>query len=343
MIIKNELSVKKNFNVGISILRVLLCFWVVVHHCANAKMNNHKYLQRNFHVPTFFLLSFYFYYSVINKRNILKIKFRFQRLLYPYILWPLLILLFNNALVASSMCKHFRRNYTMKDLYIQILIGARFYTNFWFHFNLILLSLFITIISFIAKAKLLIIYEFIGIISLYLHVSGINNYIFYNLKSPTNKTLGCINEMIPLSVFGCFFSSINLLLKLNNLDLSFVIIFFLLLYLIFEYEIFFKYPGILYPNVLLNVLAATILILLFGSININNFENINKLLKYVTSFTGGIYYLHQIFPDYLYHIFNIDREKTTYLSPFAIYIICYIICFLGNKLFKNNKFKYLFM
>ena len=217
---KNEKNETHNFSIGISILRSILCFWVLIIHCSNVKDAHKKFLNRHFHVPTFFLLSFYFYYPIVNGRNINKIKLRFQRLLYAYIFYPIIIIVMNNILVTYTSFKGPHRIYSLKDLYIQILIGTRFYNLFWFQFNLIFLSLFFAIISFIFKKKLLFILEFIGIISLYLHLSGINYYAFIYLKMPTQSSLGNLNEMIPLAVFGCFFNSINLLQKLNKLDLS---------------------------------------------------------------------------------------------------------------------------
>lgn len=340
---KNEKNETHNFSVGISILRSILCFWVLIIHCSDVKDTHKKFLTRHFHVPTFFLLSFYFYYPIANGRNIQKLKLRFQRLLYPYIFYAIFIIIMNNILVTYTSLKSSHRLYSLKDLYIQILIGTRFYNLFWFQFNLIFLSLFFAIISFIFKKKLLFILEFIGIISLYLHLSGINYYAFIYLKMPTQSSLGNLNEMIPLAVFGCFFNSINLLQKLNKLDLSILFILSSLLFLIFKYDIFLKYPGFIYPNVLLNILGSTLLLLLFGIINFDKFTRTKKIIKKITLFTGGIYYIHGIFPKYLYFFFKITKKNTSYFYPFCIYIICYIICLLGNKIFKNNKMKYLFM
>ena len=341
---KNEIiNPKPNFNIGISILRSILCLWVIIIHCSYVKKAHRKCVLRHFHVPTFFLLSFYFYYPIARSRNIDKVKLRFQRLLYPYIIWPSLIIIMNNFLVTFTSLKLYTEKYSLKDLCIQLLIGARFYNPFWFHFNLIILSIFFTIISFIAKKQLLFILELIGIISLYIHFLGINYLIFIGLKKPTQKSLGSLNEMIPLGVFGCIFNSVNLLPKLINSNKAIILILAPLLYLLFKFDIFLKYPGFLYPNVLLNILASTIMLILFGSINIDKFQNVKKIIKYITSFTGGIYYIHQIFPNYLYFFFKVVKEKTTYFSSFRIYISCYIICFFGSKLFKNTKLKYLFI
>jgi len=84
---------KKKINLGIQILRFLLCFWIIIIHCSHVKKNHKKYLGKGFHVPTFIFLSFYFYYPTIAKKDINKVISRFQRLLIPYILWPLIRLI----------------------------------------------------------------------------------------------------------------------------------------------------------------------------------------------------------------------------------------------------------
>lgn len=112
-----------------------------------------------------------------------------------------------------------------------------------------------------------------------------------------------------------------------------------LIYLIFEYNIFISYSGFLYPNIIRNVFASTLLFLFFGSIKLTKYPKITFILKYLTSYTGGIYYIHDIFHKHLYFIFNI--KNPTYFSAFIIYIICYFICYFGHKKFKNNNLKYL--
>ena len=99
---------KRNINLGIQILRFLLCLWVLIIHCSYIENRHKKYFGKGFHVPTFILLSFYFFYNNINRRNIPKIILRFQRLLIPYILWPIIILLVNNFLISFFSVGQFR-------------------------------------------------------------------------------------------------------------------------------------------------------------------------------------------------------------------------------------------
>ena len=230
----------------------------------------------------------------------------------------------------------------MKDLYIQILIGAHYYEIFWFQFNLIFLSLLFIIISYIAKKNLLYFLEFLSIISLYLNISCVYHNYFKNFKIKIQKSIGCLNEILPLTVIGCVYGHLNLLSTINNLNWFMNCIWLSLIYLIFEYNIFISYSGFLYPNIIRNVFTSTLLFLFFGSIKLTKYPKITFILKYLSSYTGGIYYIHDIFHKHLYFIFNI--KNPTYFSAFIIYIICYFICYFGHKKFKNyNSFFIIFI
>ena len=96
MVNNNAKYEKKSLNFGIELLRFILCLWIVILHCSNVKNEHKKYIGRGFHVPTFILISFYFYFPTIKNRNILKINSRFQRLLLPYCVWPIIRFILNN-------------------------------------------------------------------------------------------------------------------------------------------------------------------------------------------------------------------------------------------------------
>ena len=143
------------YNLGIQILRFCLCFWIVIMHCSNIKKEHRKYLNKGFHVPTFFLISFFFYYPIIYNKNIDKVISRFQRLLLPYIIWPLIPLI-------SSILKHDFKH-IIRKIITQLLIGASIHGIFWFQFHLILLSLFFAIILFAFNKNGLNILTLIGL------------------------------------------------------------------------------------------------------------------------------------------------------------------------------------
>ena len=90
---------KKEKNIGLLILKIYLSFNVVNTHCldfSNIQSHLRFFLTNSLPAPTFFIISFYFFYKSLISRNINKYRQRFQRLLIPYIVWPIIIFLTNN-------------------------------------------------------------------------------------------------------------------------------------------------------------------------------------------------------------------------------------------------------
>lgn len=328
-----------SLNLGIQILRAILCLWVLFSHCAKIKKEHLKYFKKNYHVPTFFILSFYFFYPILVKRNSIAIKKRFQRLLFPYFFWPIFVFILNNLLVHFTSLGKVKDKLSLKELYLQILTGSQYYRVFWFQFTLIYLSLVFSLISFIFKKKLLIFLEFLGIISLNFHFAQINRKIFETYEKNIKWSLGRVNEALPLAIVGCIYSSINLISKINNITLYSFFILLDIIYLLFNYDLFQIFPGFSYSNTLSYILASTVFVLFFSSLKFDKYIILKTIIMNITKYTGGIYYIHVIFYKYIFFFFKI--KKTSYFFSFIVYVICYIICFSGNKLFKNNIFKYL--
>ena len=86
---ENDKYSRNNYksNLGIEILRMILCFWVITFHFAgNKNKTKYKILNTFYHVPTFMLISFYFSYNTFFLNDITKFKKRLERLLIPYII-----------------------------------------------------------------------------------------------------------------------------------------------------------------------------------------------------------------------------------------------------------------
>ena len=284
----------KAVNLGLEILRLFLCLWIVIIHCSKLKNVHKKYLNKAFHVPTFFVISFYFYFRIISKRVIQKIILRFQRLLIPYIIWPIIIFSVNHIMFLLFNVRIISYNIKLKDIYIQILIGSRYHGIFWFQFNLIIISLFFTIISLIFKTNFVNVCFIIFALSISCHISGIIYRFFYSYNPAFSISVGTIIEMVPLAISGLILGSKKLLDQAQKFTFIFYCLNIFFIYNLFEYKIFADNPGFRYPNVLLNIFASFFLFITFGSLSFKKIENtkffliINSICKY----TGGIYYLH---------------------------------------------------
>ena len=110
--------------IGIEILRMFLCFRIVLLHYYSL---NNKYILKlknnNYQVPCFFFISFYFLYSTISNINIDKMKLRLERLLIPYIIYPIIVWIVNNLMFKIIKFNRFNRLLSIKELIIHLIIG----------------------------------------------------------------------------------------------------------------------------------------------------------------------------------------------------------------------------
>ena len=345
---KKTFSLSKNTqNLGLQILKMLLCFWIVMVHTCRVRKNNffHMFFQRKYHVPAFLIMSFYFLYKHISERNIPKMKQRFERLLIPYIIVPIIIWIFNNLLYIFHKFNRFGRKLTIRDLIKQIIIGRIFHRIFWYQFNLIFITLLFTIISFIFMKKFLIILNIFVFVSYILQYSGYHIKFFFNYSVSIRCSLGNTVEVMPSTVIGLFLGSINLIenLKINRFKILFFS--FIYIYFLFKYDIFINILGFYYPGIMHNF-GALLLFIFFSLIPFENIKNKKTLsfIKFISNYTGGIYYLHPIIRDNIdnYKInIRVLRNRNIYRS-LIIYLICFCLCFIGIKIFGKTRMKYLF-
>ena len=92
----DSITIIKPFNYGFAILKSILAFLVIIAHQFKSNSTQNKLIlnitrERYFHVPCFFIMSFYFMFNTLYSLNPKKIFIRIIRLLIPYIGWPLII------------------------------------------------------------------------------------------------------------------------------------------------------------------------------------------------------------------------------------------------------------
>ena len=64
------MKTQNNKNYGLEILRMILCFWVVLFHCLRKTDNNIilNFKRKMFHVPSFFLFRFILYFLLLEEK-----------------------------------------------------------------------------------------------------------------------------------------------------------------------------------------------------------------------------------------------------------------------------------
>ena len=341
---KKIINNRQNKNINIELLRMILCFWIVTVHTFTFKNKKFpKIIDSKFHVPSFMVISFFFFHKSLYTRNINKIKARFEKLLFPYFIWPIVILIINNLLLLMKFEGIFDRKLTIYDLILSFVYGRHINAIFWFQFDLLFVSLLFSIISFIFKKKFLMVVNLFFLVSYYLQYSGINYKYFSKYNNENYRSIGSIVEMIPFNVTGMILCHFNIINKLREKKFYTIGICIIIIYFLLQLEIFTNIHGIRFPGIHFNI-AGTSLFILFYILPTEYIKNIQllKMILFFTNYTGGIYYLHFIFFIYLKKKFIFIKDKS-FKGTIIIYCLNFLFCLIGYKLFYKYRLKYLFI
>ena len=338
-----SMSVRKSLNSGIEILKLILTFLILLYHSLNENTIENKILKILIKIvplyfSTFFLIFFYFAYSIFSSRNIIKIRQRFIRLLVPYIYWPFIFL----VLHAFLNDKKIKTNNLLRDFFIQLLIGRRIYFIFWFQFNLLFIMLIFSIITLFFKKFYLHIFILLFVISYLVEYLGFVELIFLNYNEDLKRSVGRIFKMMIFAITGFFLSSVKLLNNLKKRKIQNIIISIISSGIIIVLKIYLS--NYYFLEGIFLILGSVFLMVSFALLPLANISNmtITFLIKQSTSYTAGIYYLHFKVLKYLENNITIFEEGT--LRGCALnYLICYSICFVGMKTIGKTRFKYLFI
>lgn len=172
--------------------------------------------------------------------------------------------------------------------------------------------------------------------------SNLNYAFFIRYYHHYNRYIGSIFEVIPFSITGFILIYFNCIQRIKNVKFKTAFFNTIFLILIINYKIFIIPKGFRFPGINLNF-SAIILFINFEIIPLEKIKNsqIKLFISYITNYSGGIYYMHEIIREYLIEkIFKLN--KCNLLRTFVIYLICYFLCVLGIKIFGKSKLKYLF-
>lgn len=324
----------KKINLGIQILRVILCFWILAFHSLNSKKINYYlfYITKTifFHVPCFSLISFYFSYNIFSQSNSIKAKKRLEKLLIPYTIWPLITFINNNILYNG-------RKIYFYQLIIQLLLGRQFIIPHWYLFSIIILTIFFFILSNLFKEHFLFISQLLMILIYFAEYTS--NFQFLNIykiyvKYPILDTF----SIFPNCVAGLTIASLNLVENFKKNRIKVIIFSYLFLYSLFKYNFFVDLGG--YRGIL-NNFASFFFFTIFYLIPLENINiHFQKIITHATSYTQGIYCLQSMMIPF---VLNKLGNRGTFFGCIMIYFLSYLISLIGYKIVEKNRLKYLFI
>ena len=342
-IITNKIN-SKNFYYGIQILRMICSYLIVQLHCFIRALTKDKILLKLIHgawvyVTIFFILSLFFSHRTLISKDFSKIKLRFQRLLTPYIIWPILFYFIRILLYFKDKTKF----YKIKQLLGQLIIGFGIESVFWFQFNLILAHLIFIIIIFLFKNNYLF----------YIQLIGILGFLFYPTKYPTEfflkyntcivRTICCICRILISTSIGFSIAELNIINYLQKKKIKTFIFCFLALYLAKElYNV--EKRGLFIELIVSNVVATCIIFIFFLiSFNCKYKDKIILTIQIFTNYTCGIFCIHKKIRDILCYLNILNHRNIKVKECLLIYILSYILNFIGIKFLGKTKLKYLFI
>jgi hypothetical protein len=343
-----DLSIKNpkkefHFNIGLAILRPILAFLVIVTHCYNHNLYQGilKLLYINsqkihFHIRIFIIISFYFSYNTLISNDYKKKLKRFERILIPYFLWPIIIYFFN---IFLKKIFNIGRNITFTDLKKQFIGGSGFIYSLYFQWSLALLNIFHMLIILLFRKHCIFILIILSIISFNCQYNGINLLYFIKCKMPLGRTI----EFIPCSVIGFIISYLGIMNCFKKYRLKTIIVCIYICYILIYYDIFIEIKGFGVCGIKMFIFSICIFIIfaLFPSEKMKN-KIIIKFIKQLTNYTAGIYYMHLSVFYYTCSYIKSIKQKTI-KGCMINYLICYCISLIGNFFFGRTLLRHLFV
>ena len=329
-------------NFGIELLKTTIFFFILVYHCYEPKLNENKILKIildaiPLYYPTLFLIYFYFSYNHLSNKNLPQLHKRFLKLIVPYIIWPLIFFIINYLSTDRRTEK-----YSLYDLFVQLTIGRGIACVFWYQFNLLMIIIIFCLIIFPFKKQHLYLFYSLLLLLLCLEYFNVFEKLFFSCSENIKRSVGRLARMTIFSIIGFILSSYKILIFLKDyriisMCISFIFSFIILYFKIYISEKYF-YEGIF------EILSSISFFIFFYMLPFEKitFGPLIFLIKQITSYSSGIYYMHIKIIEYFQDYFKAFEEKT--LTGYTInYIICYFICFIGMKTFGKTNLKYLFI
>lgn len=338
---------KQNYDYGIAVLRVFMCFEVVLIHYLKQRMNFTgsgmiAYL-RQFAVPVFMVLSFLLTQKKLGGVNREWLAGRTTRLLVPQIGWTI-----TYFLVYSLFDFVFHTEFTEPhDFWWQLATGHSLGLNptMWFQVVLIWMTVLFVVIVIVFPEKMVIpILICLSGIALIIEYTGaimaLDSYRF-EIKYPVGRMVA----MIPLAATGYSMACYGVFQRVKKNRIATFLAALLLIVLDCKWSLFKPVDGFGYTGLQAVVISIALLALMESL----PFERLGKLMKRIIKaaarFTLGIYCVHRLIGTIIESIINhwsLPIPAGTLAECFLVYVISYLLCLIGYKLFKNTILRMMF-
>jgi surface polysaccharide O-acyltransferase-like enzyme len=337
---KSNEKLKKKFNCGLELLRLLMCFAVVATHFWDYHTfypNNDApwYLQfvkvmRPYAVPVFMLMTFYLSSEKIIAADGAWLGRRFRRLLVPFVGWTFLTFALFKALTPLSP----KFACTFRDLWLQMLLGTTkaLGSQMWFQAVLIILTAFFAVFFRVIRPKVVfsaLVLTFLMAVAI--EYSGLNFWLFkdgiYEVRNP-------LGRVFPMLSYAC----VGLLLGMQKPRFAqlpqasrrwWAIIGFCVTAFVINFPVFVVPDGFYYRGLNMLVIAVA-LMMSFALQPFGTLPNwAEKALLVFSRHSMGIYLVHmlvgRVLTVFLYP--HIGLQPQCFSGTFLVFFASWLLCF----------------
>lgn len=316
---------KKDINIGLNLLRVIMSFAVVRTHfgCGD--------IFGTIAVPVFMIMSFFFTEKYIIDRDNDKLKNRIERLVYPYILWAVIYWSIYR-LSALFFDKH--TEVKLSSLLFQIAFGHSGELNpaMWFHFDLIFFTIFMILMFFAwnNRKHVMLFLAFLVIVFFLAQYSGLNVSIFQNMRYEIKYPLGRLCETYSFAYVGMIMAKYSVCKYIQQkkfLLFGGSILFFCI---IRYFNILVMRPdGFDYQGISLFLLSIDIFIVFYCIPTEHIPQRIQKFINFISSYSMGIYCVHFLVGRFIKEIMDEHEiQRGAIVDVLIIYFCSFLIAFL---------------
>jgi len=315
--------------IGVQILRYYMAFMVVSTHVGGSlvlKGAGIFYIFQPFHVPVFMLLSFLLCGRCFLAPTKALITKRTLRIIIPFVFWG----------IASYLLCLILWPISFPTLLNQLITGYPLNNALWYLATMLWICILFWILrSFTSKRVFLIIISALSVACIISQYTGLNYSLFNNLPYNIKFTIGRTFEMIPYATIGILLSTIApFLYRLNKKQHVIIFLssgaFMAIIIAIRTLCVSYRPKGFDYAGAYLIIIAVLLVISAYTNpINFVQNRKFRNFVKWITSFTLGIFCMHIVIGRFIEWAF-IALHLVTYNSLMAVttYISCYIISFL---------------
>ena len=329
---KNRYNFRQT-NIGLCILRMLMCFEVVLCHFW---YDDHYFkilipfsMLRDYAVPVFMLMSFLLTQKIFVSNDNVRIKKRFWRIVWPQVGWGVL---YGIVYMFVDVCFDVHIVRGISDMFWQIFTGhsPQLNATMWYQVVLIVISaIYFGVFYFCSRQKGMLIIFILMVFALLMQYSGLNYALFSGMRYELKYPLGRICEMIPYAFIGFSFAYYGIFdqLKKHRIIIVASSILIGLLLAIIPYMSFFSsvhgfgYSGI--QKICVAILLVVVAVLFpFDSMPVK----VKNIILVISRYTLGIYCMHRMTGTFMrLFLERLGIESGTFLLCVLNYIVCYFI------------------